>query len=145
MKLHELPATTVKASKRVGRGYGSGRGGHTSTRGSKGQRARVGRGIPLWFEGGQLPFVKRLPYLRGKLRFSSLQDQVQLVTLTMLEKVNLKEVNPEVLMKHGMVKSVRLPVKVTAVGSLTKAVICTGMKATASAKAMIEKVGGSLT
>lgn len=145
MKLHELPATTVKKSKRVGRGYGSGRGGHTSSRGSKGQRARVGRGIPLWFEGGQLPFVKRLPYLRGKLRFSSLQDQVQLVTLSMLEKLTEKEVNPEVLMKHGMVKSVHLPVKITAVGSLTRAVTCTGMKTTASAKAMIEKVGGSLT
>lgn len=145
MKLHQLPATTVKSAKRVGRGYGSGRGGHTSSRGSKGQRARVGRGIPLWFEGGQLPFVKRLPYLRGKLRFESLQDQVQLVTLTMLEKLSEKEITPEVLMKHGMVKSVRLPVKVTAVGSLTKAVNCAGMKATASAKAMIEKVGGSLT
>lgn len=145
MKLHELPATTSKKSKRVGRGYGSGRGGHTSTRGSKGQRARVGRGIPLWFEGGQLPFIKRLPYLRGKLRFASLQDQVQLVTLSMLEKLNVKEVTPEVLVKHGMVKSVRMPVKVTAVGSLTKAVVCTGIRATATAKAKIEKAGGSLT
>jgi len=145
MKLHQLPATTVKSAKRVGRGYGSGRGGHTSSRGSKGQRARVGRGIPLWFEGGQLPFVKRLPYLRGKLRFESLQDQVQLVTLTMLEKLSEKEITPEVLMKHGMVKSARLPIKVTGVGTLTHAVTCTGMRATASAQAMIKKVGGSLT
>jgi len=144
MKLNELIATTIKKSKRIGRGYGSGKGSHTVGRGNKGQRARVGRGIPLWFEGGQLPFVKRLPYQRGKLRFASLKPSIQLITLNTLEKLSVKEVTPEVLQKHGFVHSVRLPVKVTGVGTLTKVVSCKGLQATASARAAIEKVGGTI-
>lgn len=147
MKLNELIATTIKKSKRIGRGYGSGKGSHTVGRGNKGQTARVGRGVPLWFEGGQLPFVKRLPYQRGKLRFASLKPTLQLITLNTLEKLSVKsvkEVTPEVLQKHGFVNSVRLPIKVTGVGTLTKVVSCTGLQATASARAAIQKAGGTL-
>jgi len=144
MELHNLPASTTKKNKRIGRGYGSGVGGHTVGRGSKGQRSRVGRGIPLWFEGGQLPFVKRLPYLRGKLRFEALNDKPQLVRLTALEKLLVKEITVEVLFKHKLIRSVRLPVKVTGDGTLTRALSLKGLQATASAKKAIEKAGGTL-
>ena len=61
MKLHELTASaTKKATKRVGRGPGSGMG-KTSTRGEKGQKARAGSGIPAWFQGGQSPLYRRIP------------------------------------------------------------------------------------
>lgn len=144
MELHTLPASTTKKNKRIGRGYGSGVGGHTVGRGTKGQRSRVGRGVPLWFEGGQLPFVKRLPYLRGKLRFETLNGKAQLVRLTSLEKLTVKEITAEVLFKQKLIRSVRLPVKVTGDGTLTRALSLKGLQATASAKKAIEKAGGTL-
>src|SRR5438067_11354163 len=66
MKLHELrsPRGARKPRRRLGRGHGSGRG-KTAGRGTKGQKARSGGGVPPYFEGGQLPLVKRLPYRRG--------------------------------------------------------------------------------
>ena len=55
----------IKKPKRVGRGIGSGKGGHTTGKGQKGQKSRgVGKFSP-WFEGGQLPLVKRLPQVGG--------------------------------------------------------------------------------
>ncbi|NIT03832.1 hypothetical protein GTO10_02770 [Candidatus Saccharibacteria bacterium] len=63
MELHKLSKIVKKAKKRVGRGYGSGRGGHTVGRGSKGQKARGS--VKPTFEGGQLPLVKRLPKKGG--------------------------------------------------------------------------------
>ena len=143
MNLNNLLVTKEKSRKRVGRGYGSGKGGHTVGRGNKGQRARVGRGVPLWFEGGQLPFVKRLPYLRGKLRFQSLLKKPQLVSISMLDGLNEKEITPVILHKHGIVKSAKLPVKLTG-GVLTKALRCTGVQASGSARSQIEKAGGTL-
>ena len=66
MDLSSLPKITKRAAKRVGRGYGSGKGGHTSGRGSKGQKAR-GK-LPLTFEGTKVKksLIKRLPLQRGK-------------------------------------------------------------------------------
>jgi len=145
LKLDQLPKTTAKHQKRLGRGYGSGVGGHTVGRGEKGQRSRTGRGIPLWFEGGQLPVVKKLPYLRGKSRFQTLEREVQLVTLTKLSKVEENIVNPEVLKKNGIIRFEHRPVKVTGVGSIAKAVTLQNIKCTASAKAAIEKAGGSIS
>lgn len=65
MKLNNLVKTTTKRKKRLGLGHGSGRV-KTSGRGTKGQKARGD--IPLSFEGGALPLIKRLPFHRGKGR-----------------------------------------------------------------------------
>jgi large subunit ribosomal protein L15 len=144
MKLHDLKASTITQKKRLGRGYGSGKGGHTSSRGSKGQRARVGRGVPLWFEGGQLPFVRRLPYLRGKLRFQNLKGEAQTITLSILEKLGAAEITPEVLAEKHIIRSTVLPLKVTNVGTLTRAIAIKGIRVTAAARKAIEKAGGSV-
>lgn len=64
VELNRLPKTTARSRKRIGRGYGSGKGGHTVGRGQKGQKAR-GK-IPLGFEGGQTSLIRRLPLRRGK-------------------------------------------------------------------------------
>src|ERR671914_2071911 len=66
MKLHDLKpaAGSHRKRRRIGRGLGSGRG-TTAGKGQKGQKARAGGGVPPYFEGGQLPLVKRLPYRRG--------------------------------------------------------------------------------
>ncbi|OIN88756.1 50S ribosomal protein L15 [Candidatus Beckwithbacteria bacterium CG22_combo_CG10-13_8_21_14_all_01_47_9] len=68
MKLEKISKTTTRPKKRLGRGYGSGKGGHTSSRGQKGQKSR-GK-LPLYFEGSKMrkSLIRRLPMLRGKLR-----------------------------------------------------------------------------
>jgi len=70
MKLHSLPKTTTKSKKRLGRGYGSGKGGHTAGRGQKGQKSRSK--VHLLFEGAKFrkSLIKRLPLLRGKGKFA---------------------------------------------------------------------------
>lgn len=73
MDLSNLPKIIGKKKKRLGRGYGSQKGGHTTNRGMKGQKSRYK--IPLWFEGGQLPFIRRIPLLRGKGKFKSLKPK----------------------------------------------------------------------
>lgn len=64
MELSKLPKTTSRSKKRVGRGYGGGKGGHTTGRGTKGQKARSK--VHLGFEGGQTSLIHRLPLRRGK-------------------------------------------------------------------------------
>ncbi len=69
METFRLPKIVRRPAKRVGRGIGSGKGGHTSTRGSKGQKAR--ETVKLDFEGTKFKksLIKRLPKLRGKGKF----------------------------------------------------------------------------
>ena len=65
MKLHDCaPRGAHRKRRRIGRGLGSGRG-TTAGKGTKGQKARAGGGVAPYFEGGQLPLVKKLPYRRG--------------------------------------------------------------------------------
>lgn len=66
MKLHDLkpPKGAKKDRKRIARGN-AGRGGTYAGRGRKGQKSRSGGNLPAYFEGGQLPLVRRLPYKRG--------------------------------------------------------------------------------
>src|SRR5215211_9353848 len=66
MKLHDLKpaAGSHRKRRRKGRGLGSGRG-TTAGKGTKGQNARSGGGVPPYFEGGQLPLIRKLPYRRG--------------------------------------------------------------------------------
>src|SRR6184192_3331641 len=66
MKLHDLKPDpgSRKRSRRVGRGISAGQG-KTAGRGTKGQKARTGGAKGPYFEGGQLPLVRRLPFKRG--------------------------------------------------------------------------------
>lgn len=64
MELNKLSKLKRKTMKRVGRGYGSGKGGHTTGKGAKGQKIR--NKLRPTFEGGQLPLIRRLPRGRGK-------------------------------------------------------------------------------
>src|SRR4051812_40736548 len=66
MRIHELqpPDGSTHARRRIGRGHGSGRV-KTGGKGTKGQNARAGGGGPPYFEGGQLPLIRKLPYRRG--------------------------------------------------------------------------------
>jgi len=129
--------------KRVGRGCGSGMG-KTSTRGHKGQAARKGHKQKLGFEGGQMPLVRRLPK-RGfnNARFN---DKVLAVNLADLEKKfeTGAEITIETLAKAGFSDNKRPRVKILAKGELTKKFAVKGVPCSASAKAKIEQVGGSV-
>lgn len=146
MKLHALKKTTTSKKKRLGRGYGSGVGGHTSTRGMKGQKARSS--VAAWFEGGQLPLSRRLPFLRGKDRFKSLSQPVMTINVGQLNsfKANSK-VDVQALVKAGVVsekEAVCSTIKVLGHGDLTVSLTLVGITASKSAEAKIQKAGGKL-
>lgn len=82
MNLHLLPKTIRKSKKRLGLGHGSGRG-KTAGRGTKGQKAR-GK-IPLYFEGGALPLIKRLPFRRGKGKNKSFKKKPVCINVHILQ------------------------------------------------------------
>jgi len=139
----QLTKLTTKAQKRVGRGYGTGKGGHTSGRGTKGYKSRVGSKVPLWFEGGQLPLVKRLPMNRGKSRFNVLVPCAE-VTLAALEKMTADVISLETLKLEKIIDKRYAKAKVIGNGTLNRKVTLQGIPASKSAQSAIEKVGGSV-
>lgn len=141
--LQSLPAIKTRSAKRVGRGYGSGKGSHTSTRGTKGQTSRGNGKVALWFEGGQLPLIKRLPMLRGKGRLKSLNN-VATITLSQLNKFAGQEVNFETLREAKLISKKAYSVKVVANGELKNKVTVSGLAVSEAAKQAIEKAGGSV-
>ena len=145
MKLHDLgPAKgSKKNKKRVGRGDSSGHG-KTAGRGMKGQSARAGGGVAPYFEGGQLPFVRRLPRMRGFVNIF----KTQFATVN-LDRLNERfeagaEVTPATLTEVGLIKSPSLFVKVLGRGELEKPLLVRAHGFSATAKAKIEAVGGSI-
>ena len=145
MKLNSLPKTTTSAKKRLGRGYGSGKGGHTATRGTKGQKARSK--VHIWFEGGQLPLIKRLPFQRGKGRFKSLKKNPLIVNLKYLNvfpqgsQITIKTlVNRDIVTAQA---ASTYGVKILGGGKLEKALKVTLPTSKSAAKA-IKKAGGSI-
>lgn len=140
--LSQLTSIVDKSGKRVGRGYGSGRGGHTSGRGMKGQKSRQGGKLPIWFEGGQLPLIKRLPKLRGKGRFNTLEPTAE-ITLTDLGKMKANSIDLQALKKEKMIGPRFKKAKVIRTGWLERAVKVR-LPVSAGAKKAIENAGGSV-
>lgn len=143
MNLHEMKYNdgARKDVKRLGRGPGSGQG-KTSGKGHKGQNARSGGGVRIGFEGGQTPFYKRMPK-RGFTNFTRVEYAI--VNLDALEKFeDGATVTPEVLKEAGIVKKEYNGVKVLGNGTLTKKLTVKCDKVSASAKAAIEKAGGTV-
>lgn len=147
MELHNLkPAKgSVKQAKRVGRGEGSKKGG-TSTRGHKGAKSRSGYSRKIGFEGGQQPLQRRVP----KFGFTNPNRvEYQGVNLDRLQKLvdnkNIKtKVDKQILVDNGLAKKKDL-VKILGRGELTAKLDVTAHAFSASAKAAIEKAGGSAT
>lgn len=138
--LNSLLKITSRAKKRVGRGGGSGKGMHTAGRGSKGHKSRQGGSIPLWFEGGQLPLVKRLPYMRGKFHFKSLKATPVIITFAKLAKLTGQDVTPETLVAAGLINHESVRVKIVSGGTAPKVGEVRGVEITASAKNALEQV-----
>ena len=143
MELNKLPKITKRPKKRLGRGYGSGKGGHTVGRGSKGQKAR-GK-VALGFEGGQLPLIKRLPLKRGKGKFKSFKKKPLVVNVKFLNLLPEKEVvDLETLVKYKIVKedeAKKLGVKILGDGDL-KIPLVVKLPCSRGAIEKIKKAGG---
>lgn len=128
--------------KRVGRGPGSGHGGHTSTRGHKGQKARTGGNVHPSFEGGQMPLTRRLP----KKGFTPIfRDKISVVNLEKLMDLPKNTmVDPAYLKKEGIVSSDRSKIKILGKGRLKHSVNVKAHFFSESAKKKIEEVGGKI-
>ncbi|OGQ13922.1 MAG: 50S ribosomal protein L15 [Deltaproteobacteria bacterium RIFCSPHIGHO2_02_FULL_40_11] len=125
--------------KRVGRGYGSGRGGHEATRGTKGQKSRTGGSIRPSFEGGQMPLQRRLP----KKGFKSLQKKPQIINLERFSKIKENTViDPTFLEKENFIASKEKFVRILGRGELKHALTIQAHHFSKSAKEKIEKAGG---
>ena len=135
---------SIKHSKRIGRGAGSGKGG-TSTRGNKGAKARSGYHQKVGFEGGQMPLYRRVP----KFGFKNINRVeyvgINLDTLNALaESKNITDFNIEVLMQNGLISG-KDRIKILGRGELAKAVNVTAHAFSATAKKSIEDKGGVAT
>ncbi|ARA91804.1 MAG: 50S ribosomal protein L15 [Bacteroidetes bacterium] len=138
----------TKKRKRIGRGVGSGRGGHSATRGTKGQRSRSGASIPAWFEGGQMPLQRRVPKFGFKNRF---RTEYRAVNVSMLQRLvddgrldPAEPVTPEVLVQAGVARKSDL-VKILGGGDLSAALQVSAHAFSASAREKLEAAGGSAT
>jgi large subunit ribosomal protein L15 len=143
MKLSSLTPVpgSIKNRKRVGRGHGSGLG-KSAGRGDKGAGQRSGFKRRPWFEGGQMPLARRLPR-RG---FTNLfKKEFQVVNLDAIDTLGLVTINPQVLAKHGLVRSALKPVKILGDGELKSKLNVTATAFSNSAKEKIEKAGGTAT
>lgn len=135
---------SIKHSKRIGRGAGSGKGG-TSTRGNKGAKARSGYHQKVGFEGGQMPLYRRVP----KFGFKNI-NRVEYVGInidtlnTLAEAKNITDFNIDVLMQNGLISG-KDRIKILGRGELAKTINVTAHAFSATAKKVIEDKGGVAT
>lgn len=144
MRINELsPAENSKvASKRLGRGIGSGLG-KTSGKGHKGQNARSGGGVRPGFEGGQMPLTRRLPQRGFNNQFKKVFSVVNVEDLNRLEDNTV--VTVEVLKDMNIISKIEpAGLKVLGNGNLTKVLQVKAAKFSKSAIEKIEKAGGSI-
>ena len=135
------PYKSTEKKKRVGRGMGSGMG-KTSTRGHKGQRSRSGSRMMRGFEGGQMPLHRRLP----KRGFTNIfKKEFQVVNLSRLAELGVKEITPEVLYQLGVTSKKNGMVKVLGNGEIKTAITISAHKFSESAQEKIAKAGGKTT
>jgi large subunit ribosomal protein L15 len=144
MQLHDVhsPKGARKTRKRVGRGSAAGQG-KSAGRGTKGQASRSGGTKGPYFEGGQLPLVRRLPFRRG---FTN-PFRVQYVPVN-LHRLQMfaanQEVSPSTLAEAGVIKSPSQPVAILGHGEIDRPLVVKAHRVSASARAKIEGAGGSV-
>jgi len=146
MKLNDLRPNegSKKSRKRVGRGISAGQG-KTSGRGTKGEGARRGAGGNLYRQGGNLPFYRRLPFIRGvgftppnRIEYT----EINLDQLARFEKG--VEVTPEVLWQANLLHNAGEPVVILGRGEVTVSLTVRVHRVSKTAREKIEKAGGSV-
>jgi large subunit ribosomal protein L15 len=143
MRTHELhpPEGSTRTRIRIGRGHGSGKV-KTGGKGTKGQNARAGGGVPPYFEGGQLPLIRKLPYRRGfRNPFRVPFREVNVRDLADFPAGST--VGPEEFETAGVLRGKTGPVKVLGMGDLAIKLTVRAHKFSAGAKQKIESAGGT--
>lgn len=146
MKLHDLKPSkgANKHRTRVGRGISAGKG-KTAGRGTKGQGARTGGGTRLYHQGGNLPFFRRLPFVRGK-GFTPINrieyNEVNLDQLSNFKKGS--QINPETLLEARLVSDPRNPIVLLGRGDIDIALDVSVHRISKSAQQKIEAAGGKV-
>ena len=143
MKLHDLRPVkgATKKRKRIGRGTGSGTGG-TAGKGHKGQKARSGGNTHIWFEGGQMPLMRRLPKMGFTNKF---RVEYEILNVRDLARFDANtEVTPELLRQERMVRRKSAPVKLLGVGEIDRPLKIRVHAVSGTAKQKIEAAGGSV-
>jgi len=146
MKLNDLQPNlgSKKNRKRVGRGTGSGQG-KTSGRGTKGQSSRAGSGGHLYRQGGNLPFFRRLPFLRGYGFTPPNRVEFCEVNLEKLAAFSANaEITPESLLDANLIHNLRTPVAILGRGEIKNPLKVRVHRVTQSAREKIEAAGGSV-
>jgi large subunit ribosomal protein L15 len=146
MQLHDLKPNkgAHKDRNRVGRGTAAGQG-KTAGRGMKGQNARAGGGVPLYHQGGNLPFFRKLPFKRGEGMNVVNRVRYAEVNLDQLEQFNADtEITPEFLLEAGKINNLSMPVKILGRGDVTVALKVKIHAVSKSAQEKIESAGGSV-
>jgi large subunit ribosomal protein L15 len=147
MKLHDLhPAKGAKKDRRrVGRGISAGQG-KTAGRGTKGQNARSGGGVPPYFEGGQLPLVRKLPFVRGYSFFNPYKVEFEPVNLDELAArfEAGADVTPDALHEVGLIGDAEELVVVLGRGEVDRPLHVKVHRVSKSAQEKIEAAGGSV-
>ena len=146
MQLHDLKPNegAKKARKRIGRGTGSG-AGKTAGRGTKGQNSRSGGGVRPYHMGGNLPFFRKLPFLRGEGFTPRNRVRYAEVNLDSLQGFKAgDEITPESLKAAGLLKGKDLPIKIMGRGDINVALKIKAHKVTEGARQKIEQAGGTI-
>jgi large subunit ribosomal protein L15 len=146
MKLHDLQPSdgSKKPRKRVGRGIAAGQG-KSAGRGTKGQGARAGGGVRLYHQGGNLPFYRRLPFIRGQGFTPLFQQEYNEVNLDQLPDLPAgSEVTPETLEAARLLRKPENPVVILGRGQVNVALKVRAHRVSKGAKAKIEAAGGSV-
>ena len=147
MKLNDLVPNpgSKKNRKRVGRGISAGQG-KTAGRGTKGEGSRSGQGGNMYRQGGNLPFYRRLPFMRGQGFTPRNQVEYNEVNLDQLTESfeTGAEVNPEALEKAHLLRDPRDPVVILGRGEMKVALKVRAHRVSAGAKSKIEAAGGSV-
>ncbi len=145
MKLHDLKPQegSKKDRRRTGRGIGAGQG-KTSGRGTKGQGSRSGGSTRPYHQGGNLPYFRRLPFVRGK-GFTPLNrvefNEINLDQLAEKFEAN-SEVSPETLEQARMLRDRRNPIVILGRGEINQALTVRVHRVSEGARAKIEAAGG---
>ena len=146
MKLNDLMPNpgSKKNRKRVGHGISAGQG-KTAGRGQKGQNSRTGEGGRLYRQGGNLPFFRRLPFIRGKGFTPPYSVEFNEINLDQLAAFKPGvEVNPDSLQQAHLVRDPRNPIAILGRGDVKTALKVRVHRVSQSAKSKIEAAGGSV-